>query len=130
MCPSHPLGHTELCLFLMTWLCLASVGIGGGTLGISSMVIAKAMEVQLAEEPTMTEPQVNGIWAAPALISRGLWVALDLVGPGLWVTPTLGSSFKCECQTGKLAPLGRAVTVELFIPWVQQSAGQVLVRAV
>lgn len=28
-------------------------------MGISSMVIAKAMEVQLAEEPTMTEPQVN-----------------------------------------------------------------------
>lgn len=59
MCPSHPLGHTELCLFLMTWLCLASVAIGGGTLGVSSMVTAKAMEVKLAEEPTMTEPQVN-----------------------------------------------------------------------
>lgn len=59
MCPSHPLGHPELRLFLMTWLCLASIGIGGGTLGISSMVTAKAMEVQLAEEPTMTEPQVN-----------------------------------------------------------------------
>lgn len=44
---------------LMTWLCLASVGIGVGTLGISSWPIAKAMEVQLAEEPTMTEPQVN-----------------------------------------------------------------------
>lgn len=57
MCPSHPLGHTEPCLFIMTWLCLASVGIGVGTLGISSW--PKAMEVQLAEEPTMTEPQVN-----------------------------------------------------------------------
>lgn len=52
------------------------------------------------------------------------------VGPGLWVTPSLGSSFKYENQTGKLAPLGRAVTVELFIPWAQQRAGQVLVRAV
>lgn len=59
MCPSHPLGHPELCLFLMTWLCLASVAIGGGALGIPSMVTAKAMEVKLAEEPTMTEPQVN-----------------------------------------------------------------------
>lgn len=53
------LGHTEPCLFLVTWSCLANVGIGGGTLGISSTVIAKALEVQMAEEPTMTEPQVS-----------------------------------------------------------------------
>lgn len=28
------------------------------------MAIAKAMEVQLAEEPTMTEPQVNWLMVA------------------------------------------------------------------
>lgn len=72
MCPSHPLGHTELCLFLMTWLCLASVSIGGETLGISSMVMAKAMEVQLAEEPTMTEPQVN--WLMGGSNPGKLWL--------------------------------------------------------
>lgn len=55
MCPSHPLGHRELCVFLVTWSCLASVGIGGGTLGISSVVLVKAMRVQLSEKPSMTE---------------------------------------------------------------------------
>lgn len=63
-----------------------------------------------------------GLWVAPALVSPGLWVAPALVGPGLWVVPTLGSSFKC--QTEKLAPLGRAMTVELFIPQAQLRAGQ------
>lgn len=55
-------------------------------------------------------------------------MAPALVGRGLWVVPTLGSSF--ECQTGKWAPLGRATTVELFIPWAQLRAGQVLDRTV
>lgn len=44
------------------------------------------MKVQLAEEPTMTEPQVNlALWVAPALVGPGLWVAPALVGPGLCV---------------------------------------------
>lgn len=133
MCPSHPLGAYGA-LSLPSDLVMPGCWDPGdifhghsknyeGPAGRGAHHDRASSQPGLWVAPALVSP---GLWVAPALVGPGLWVAPALVGPGLWVVPTLGSSF--ECQTGKLAPLGRATTVELFIPRAQLRAGQVLDR--